>query len=1241
MRKLSFLIWMAILCCLSVNLEAQCPNSYTIAVNGSNGYPTCSNSNNGTLKLNYTTYYSGATYSWSNGETSRNIYNLTSGYYSVTVTDPTTCVYIDTFYLSPSPTGITATLNFNKCQATLTPLSLGNVSYPVSYLWSDGSTDKSLQSPAAGVYTLQVTDADGCTGTMTKTITPYSASMVISATSTPATCNNNDGTIDLTVTGGLAPYTYYWYGAASGTSQSTEDPTAVPVGTANIQVRDANNCWSDYIEVNVGGPSVTLDPLMISCGQTNNGQINAITTNMTNPTFLWSNGETTPSISGLSYGFYSVQATDGGCVISTDSIQMYNNGNLTASIYDSTQTCATEYIEVSAWGGAVVYNSVSDYSYLWNTGETTTTIIPASGSNFYSVTVTDPLGCTAVDTATVNGGVIGNISGVVTDATCGNADGAIDLTVTNFSGGHSYSWSPTGETTEDLTGIYAGHHSVKVTNWNGCEIMKTFAVGEFVEMESTDASCGLNNGSAVVHDYGMTNPTFLWSNGATANSLNNLAAGTYYVTTTNGACAIVDSAVILDAGMVTVNTQLPSQCLPDFATAIPVDGAAPYTYSWNTGAVTQSILNPTPGANYTVSITDANGCANSTSLTIPNPPALSATYVVTDATCNNKNGAIDLTVVGGTAPFNFNWSIGSANVEDLHGLFPSQYAVEISDNAGCTHEISPIVVGGQTNVVVSVSKTAVNASNTGGALNITVSGVASPTFLWNNGATTEDITNLTPGSYQVSITDGVTGCVFTRPYIIHSFSTAGTNTAIRIMGRVYDVTSSATCSAHGALRLPYQMVRLMPGNHIRFTDVNGYYSFTVSTVGNYTVELLPANLGTTILCPTGGSYTIANAQQGNSYFNNFYVTNPPVQDLRIDLFSTSVATPGFPYYTRIKYCNDGNITRSGTVEYDYNSLLGFQTINGYGSTLTLHDIPNHRFNWAFSNLLPSQCRTLQIDFTVPNTTVLGTPLIGDATVIPFVGDATPANNNDGENVYVVGSWDPNDKQNFTYRTGDTYGGTIYQTDEEMEYLIRFQNTGTAPAHTVVIRDTLDAHLLPTTIRDISTKHNVDIAIEDGNILVATFNNIYLPDSSADFAASMGFIKFNINRQTGLAVGTQIENKSAIYFDFNEPIITNTVVSVIDAQTSVEDVKSNDFNVAVMPNPFNGQFRLQYTLEKDTEVNIALYNALGERVKVYDANTEKASGVHLHQLSADGLPSGMYFLQIATGEQHKTVRVIKQ
>lgn len=1229
---------MALLCCLSINLEAQCPNSYTIAVNGNNGYPTCANSNNGALKLNYTTYYSGTTYSWSNGATSRNINNLSPGYYSVTVTDPTTCVYIDTFYLSPSPTGINVTLAFNACQAELYPSNTSNLVQPISYLWSDGSTNQSIVNPAPGVYTLQLTDGNGCTGSVTKTITPYAALMALSATSTPATCNNSDGSIDLTVTGGQAPYTYYWYGVASGTSQSTEDPNTIPTGTATVRVRDAIGCYSNFLEVNVGGPSVTLDPLMISCGQTNNGQINAITTDMISPTFLWSNGETGSSISNLSAGWYSVDITDGGCLVSTDSIYIYDNGTMNVYLTDSSNSCNIDKIAAYVWGGAVDYNSISDYSYLWNTGETTSEIVPALGTNLYSLTVTDPLGCTVVETITTNGSAIGNITGVVTDATCGNNDGAVDITVSNFGGG-TYLWSPTGATTQDITGIYAGHHYVKVTNWNGCEFLDTFAVGEFVEMESTDASCGLNNGSATVYDFGMTNPTFLWSNGATTNSLSNLAAGTYYVTTTNGSCVIIDSAVVADGGMVSVSTQLPSQCLPDFATAIPADGAAPYTYLWNTGAVSQSILNPTPGASYTVSIADANGCTNSTSLTIPNPPALSATYVVTDATCNNKNGAIDLTVVGGTAPFNFDWSIGNANVEDLHNLWPSQYAVVISDNAGCTHQISPIVVGGQTNIIVSVSKIAVNASNTGGALDITVSGVASPTFLWSNGASTEDISNLIPGSYQVSITDGSTGCVFTRNYIISPFYTG--NTAICIRGRVYDVTSSGTCSHFGALPLAYQMVRLMPGNQIHFTDVDGYYNFTVSTPGNYTVELLPANLATTILCPTGGSYTVTNAQQGYYYGQNFYVTNPPVQDLRIDLFSESLAAPGFPYYTRIEYCNDGNTTRSGTVEYDYNPLLGFETITGYQSTLTLHDIPNHKFTWSFSNLLPTQCRILQIDFRVPNTTVIGTPLIGDATVLPFVGDATPANNNDGENIYVEGAWDPNDKQNFTYRTGDSYGGTIYQTDEEMEYLIRFQNTGTAPANLVVIRDTLDAYLLPTTIKYISTKHDVDVTIEDGNILVATFNNIYLPDSATDFEASMGFIKFNINRQAGLAVGTQIENKSAIYFDFNEPVITNTVVSVIDAPTGVEEVIQNDLNVAIMPNPFNGQFRLQYTLEKDTEVNIALYNALGERVKTYDANTEKVAGVHLHQLSADGLPSGMYFLQIATGEQHKTVRVIKQ
>ena len=218
---------------------------------------------------------------------------------------------------------------------------------------------------------------------------------------------------------------------------------------------------------------------------------------------------------------------------------------------------------------------------------------------------------------------------------------------------------------------------------------------------------------------------------------------------------------------------------------------------------------------------------------------------------------------------------------------------------------------------------------------------------------------------------------------------------------------------------------------------------------------------------------------------------------------------------------------------------------------------------------------------------------------------------------------------------------IYINDNDLEYIIRFQNTGTAPAHTVVIRDTLDINLRPETIRNIDTKHDAVVTIEDGNILVATFNNIYLPDSSVDFEASIGFIRFDIKRTAGLPLGTQIENTAAIYFDFNAPIITNTPISIISAALSIIDIDQAALALQAMPNPFNQHVTLKYTLEQEEEVTIRIHNSVGQCIYTHVVAQTQGKGIYIERLNTKDFPSGVYLLTMEAGQQRIAKKLIKQ
>jgi len=285
----------------------------------------------------------------------------------------------------------------------------------------------------------------------------------------------------------------------------------------------------------------------------------------------------------------------------------------------------------------------------------------------------------------------------------------------------------------------------------------------------------------------MTTPTFLWSNGATTRTTNNLATGDHYITVTNGACVLIDTISITDGGTVNAVITLSAPCLPDDIVASSIGGVPPFSILWNTGSTDHFINTPTPGTTYSVTITDANGCSDNSSVLIPNPPALSATSVVTNASCGNKNGAIDVTVVGGTPPFNFSWSHVNANIEDISGLYPGQYRNRITDNAGCVVDITSNV-SGQSSPYLTGTTTSPNSNNTGGAIDLTLHNGTASSYLWNTGATTEDISGLSSGIYTVSVTE-IGGCVITKSFRL----SIGPAPSATICGNIYDITATQTC----------------------------------------------------------------------------------------------------------------------------------------------------------------------------------------------------------------------------------------------------------------------------------------------------------------------------------------------------------------------------------------------------------------------------------------------------------------
>jgi hypothetical protein len=193
------------------------------------------------------------------------------------------------------------------------------------------------------------------------------------------------------------------------------------------------------------------------------------------------------------------------------------------------------------------------------------------------------------------------------------------------------------------------------------------------------------------------------------------------------------------------------------------------------------------------------------------------------------------------------------------------------------------------------------------------------------------------------------------------------------------------------------------------------------------------------------------------------------------------------------------------------------------------------------------------------------------------------------------SYDPNDK--LAFPTGASVQHFIRE-NTGIDYMIRFQNTGTDTAFTVVVLDTLSAHLDVASVRPGAASHDYDFAVIDGNVLRFRFNNILLPDSTINEAASHGFIRFRVEQQPGNPDGTVINNNAAIYFDFNAPIITNTTFHTIGEPvvTVSVDAKPGAQNLRVYPNPA-GDGPVTFAFGDNlNDARFELVNQLGQSVR---------------------------------------------
>ncbi|MBK8854405.1 MAG: hypothetical protein IPN10_09955 [Saprospiraceae bacterium] len=830
-----------------------CSSTTTFIVNENTSLPVVTSvitqascgQNNGAVNITVTppgTY----SFMWSDGTLTEDNDHLSPGMYTVTVTSTSGCTSVHSAEVTNvnNSFSVTGTIIHNtSCTAPSGAIDI-TVTPPASYsyIWTNGAMTEDLTSLSGGSYTVTVSDGNGCSSTATFVVNENTLFPVVTSVITPASCGQNNGAINITVTP-PGTYSYIWSDAST-----TEDNDNLSPGMYTVTVTSTSGCTSVHsAEVTNVNNSFSVTGTIIhntSCTAPS-GTIDITVTPPGSYSYIWTNGAMTEDLTSLSGGSYTVTVSDGNGCSSTATFVV--NENTLFPVVTSVITPAN----CGQNNGAIniTVTPPGTYSYIWSDASTTEDNDNLS-PGIYTVTVTSTSGCTSVHSAEVtNVNNSFSVTGTITHNTsCTAPSGAIDITVTP-PGSYSYIWT-NGSMTEDLTSLSGGSYTVTVSDGNNCSSKATFMVNEntllpVVTSVITPANCGQNNGAINITVTPPGTYSYIWSDATTTEDNENLSPGIYAVTVTStSGCTSVHSAEVTNVnnsfsvtGTITHNT---SCTAPTGAIDVTVTPSGSYTYNWTNGSMTEDLTSLSVGS-YTVTVSDGNGCSSTTTFIVNENTSLPVvTSVITPASCGQNNGAINITV---TPPgtYSFMWS-DATTTEDNDNLPPGIYTVTVTSTSGCTSVHSAEV----TNVNNSFSISGTVKHNTSctsptGAIDVTVTPPGSYSYIWTNGSRTEDLTSLSGGSYAVTVSDG-NGCSSTTTFIVNE------NTSLPV---VTSVTTPASCGQN-----------------------NGAINITVTPLGTYSFmwsdatttednDNLPPGIYTVTVTSTSGCTAVHSAEVTN------------------------------------------------------------------------------------------------------------------------------------------------------------------------------------------------------------------------------------------------------------------------------------------------------------------------------------------------------------------------------------------
>ncbi|MBL7950374.1 MAG: gliding motility-associated C-terminal domain-containing protein [Flavobacteriales bacterium] len=821
------------------------------------GATLCANLCDGSVSVDFTCSAPACTTQWmdvdgnviAQGTTVLN--NLCAGTYTVQVTNANGCVSLADAVVSPSTTIIpnlstTAASCAGACDGTATVGPVGGVA-PYTFTWDPppggGVATPQATGLCAGVYTVLIEDASGCDTTVQVLILepqPLDQQAAITDVSCSGAC---DGSVVVTPSGGTAPYTFFWDPLPSS-GQGSNGAFDLCGGDHVLLLTDANGCtlertWTvaTPAPIDLSGGSISSE-----CGVCNGEAFVSASGGTGTYTYLWTQNNsifgTSDSLTALCAGFYQVLVTDGaGCPDSLlVPVQDLNGEVLTAT--GDTVSCPG----VCDGNAQVVFNcgepscTVAWYDAFGTDLNQTTNGISSACAGDYLVMVTNGLGCISIDTATVASPepIIPNLS--TTPVSCfGTCDGTATVAPTGGVPPYQYTWTPApliGQGTPNADGLCAGVNEVSITDASGCTIVVPVLILSPDQLTADVALVPI---------------------------------------TCNGAC---DGSIVLT----------------------PQGGTGGYTFAWNpvppSGQGNNAATDLCAG-DWSVVITDANGCDTLITITLVDPPVLDAVLTTTNNACYGEcDGTATVVITGGVPDYSIVWTdaTGAVIAQDtvqVDGLCAGDLTVTITDANGCVRVVPfSITEGSAIDAALTFTGETCAGPCDGVASVVPTGGTGPYTILWSPepgaGQGTGDVTGLCAGNYSVTISDAL-GCDTTYVFTIAPYTPivdGATLSDVRCHGAC---DGSVLTSATGGIGvLSYQWSPVPPNGQ-------GDASATQLCPGEYLLVIADG-----VGCDSSFAYTIEE---------------PPALELSVDVITNAscadasdgaisiTATGGMPSYT--------------------------------------------------------------------------------------------------------------------------------------------------------------------------------------------------------------------------------------------------------------------------------------------------------------------------------------------------------